>query len=442
MIDVLNKDLPIPSYDEMIVNDSKEELGLKVGIIDADLLSNNAHRFPNLALMKISAYYKRKNYKVSLVMDYHDLFSTYIELPEDEEPNFNFIMYDDTINKKHIRYYKEEDIIFDKIFIGKVFTDSQIPFQIKHLPNTVYGGTGFFYDKAPDLPEFVEHMKPDYILYHTWIGNMMRSGRKRKEFEYYLDYSIGFMTRGCFRKCEFCVNKKYDKVQLHSPVEEFLDTDHKYICLLDDNLFGYPQWKSIIEELVVTKKSFQFKQGLDLRLMTDEKAKIMSGVKYKGDYIFAFDNLKDRELIEAKLTLWRKYNTKTTKLYVLVAYDNQGIDDVVTMFERVKILMKYKCLPYIMRYKDYKDSDFYGTYVNVAAWCNQPAQFKKRSYREWCLADLARKTTDTCSTTRYMYDLELKYPEVAKMYYDLKYSDSKTQKEFISPPYEDIMSII
>ena len=156
--------------------------------------------------------------------------------------------------------------------------------------------------------------------------------------------------------------------------------------------------------------------------MTEGKAKTLSNVKYKGDYIFAFDDIEDRDLIEHKLELWRKYNTKTTKLYVLVAYGSQGIGDIYSMFERIKILMKYQCLPYIMRYKDYKDSEFYGTYVNVARWCNQPSQFKKRSYREWCQANVI-VNGENCSTNVYMKDLELKYPEVAEKYYDLKFSD-------------------
>ena len=383
----LNKDLPIPSYHAMIEHDSKEEFGLKIGIIDADLLCDKNHRFPNLALMKISAYHKyRRSDKVTLLMNYDDIEK------------------------------------YDRVYISRVFDYTDIPIDLSKYENVFYGGTGFFYDLMPDLPDFIEHMKPDYILYHTWIGNEMRAGRKRKEFEYYLDYSIGFATRGCFRKCEFCVNKKYDKVELHSPIKEFLDEDHKSICLLDDNLFGYPHWKEIIEELIATKKSFQFKQGLDLRLMTDDKAKTMSGVKYKGDYIFAFDDIMDRDLIEEKLALWRKYNSKTTKLYVLVAYGSQGVGDIYSMFERIKILMKYQCLPYIMRYKDYKDSEFYGTYVNVARWCNQPSQFKKRSYREWCQANVDAYG-ENCSSNRYMKDLEKKYPDVAEKYYDLKFTD-------------------
>lgn len=123
----LYSDLPIPSYNAMIVDDSKEGSGLNIGIVDADLLGKKNHRFPNLALMKISGYYKRRGLKVTLVTDYRNLFSKYKELPQDEEPDFNFVMQDDSTKKNYVRYYREEDIKFDRIIISKVFSDSIIP---------------------------------------------------------------------------------------------------------------------------------------------------------------------------------------------------------------------------------------------------------------------------------------------------------------------------
>jgi hypothetical protein len=61
---------------------------------------------------------------------------------------------------------------------------------------------------------------------------------------------------------------------IHSPIEEFLDVDRKYICLLDDNVLGYSKWKYIFESLQKTNKRFEFKQGMDIRLLTDEKTYI------------------------------------------------------------------------------------------------------------------------------------------------------------------------
>ena len=90
---------------------------MKIAIIDADLISRNKHRFPNLACMKISGYYKALGNTVQLKINYEDLNQ------------------------------------YDKVFISKVFTDTSINSDVLTLPNVEYGGTGFFYDKAPKLPD-------------------------------------------------------------------------------------------------------------------------------------------------------------------------------------------------------------------------------------------------------------------------------------------------
>ena len=111
--------------------------------------------------MKISGYYKELGAEVELKLDYEDLF------------------------------------IYDKVFISKVFTDTPIDKEILKLPNVKYGGTGFFYDKAPQLPNEIEHHIPDYHLYDEWVNRQIDSGKKRNDFKYYLDYSIGYTTRKC-----------------------------------------------------------------------------------------------------------------------------------------------------------------------------------------------------------------------------------------------------
>jgi len=294
-----------------------------------------------------------------------------------------------------------ENLKFDKLYLAKVFDYTKVPDGVLKLPNIEYNGTGFYYENANPLRDEVEHIKPDYNLYS-------------EEGEYYNNYSIGYTTRGCFRKCSFCVNKKYDKVELHSPVDEFLDDDKKYICCLDDNVLGYPGWRYIIKSLSNTKKYFQFKQGLDLRIMTEEKAEILSNVKYKGDYIFAFDHLYDSELIDNKLQLWRRYCRKTTKLYVLSAFESQDVRDIISVFERIKILFRHQCLPYIMRYKDYNGSEMRGMYINLARWCNQPNIVKKMSFREFC-------ERSGGSTERYMNEFIKQYPDISERYFDMRW---------------------
>ena len=80
---------------------------------------------------------------------------------------------------------------FDKVYIAKVFTDTPIPSAVLSLPNVEHGGTGFFYDKAPPLPDAIEHHKPDYHLYDDWVEGKIASGKRRQEFRYYTDYAIG-----------------------------------------------------------------------------------------------------------------------------------------------------------------------------------------------------------------------------------------------------------
>lgn len=359
----------------------------KIGVIDADLLDNGT-RHPNLALMKISGYFKSKanGHDVKLLLYYSEI------------PNY------------------------DEVYVSKVFSFTKVPVDLDSFSNVKIGGTGFFSDGGPNLPDEIEHHMPDYNLYDEYIAREIAKGREPSNFADYIDYSIGFTTRGCFRKCNFCVNKKYDRVFRHSKVSEFLDPKRKGIYLWDDNFLGYSRWEEVLDELEATGKSFQFRQGLDIRLMTEKKAQRLSQVKYKGDFIFAFDHIKDKDIIEEKLRLWRNYCNKTTKLYILCGYDSQDQNDIINIFERIKVLMKYGCLPYIMRHENYLKSKYTKLYISIARWCNQPQFYKKMSFREFCEANQRYKKGEGIGATlKSLDDFEKDYPEIAKKYFDLKF---------------------
>ena len=367
---------------------------MKIAIIDADLIGRKKHRFPNLASMKISGYYKSLGHKVELKLDYNNLDK------------------------------------YDKVFISKVFTDTQIDEEILKLENVEYGGTGFFYDKSPDLPHEIEHHMPDYHLYDEWIKDELEKGTKLKEFDYYINYSIGYTTRKCFRQCSFCVNKNYKKVEIHSPVSEFLDPNRKYICLLDDNILGFSGWREVFKELNDSGKRFQYKQGMDERILTPERCEVILNSKYIGDYIFAFDDIEDYHMIERKLEMWSRKkkslgNKKTTKFYVLCGFDKNNkynedfwIKDIVDVFKRIRLLMKYGAIPYIMRYEKYEESPYRGIYINLARWCNQPSFFKKKSFREYCTLEANKG-----ATRRYMEEFEILHSDISKEYFDIKFED-------------------
>lgn len=310
---------------------------MTVAIIDADLIGRKNHRFPNLVCMKLSGYHKDNDHNVVFKRDYNSLKD------------------------------------FDKVYIAKVFTDTPIDEGILKLSNVEYGGTGFFYDKAVPLSYEVEHHKPDYSIYPE-----------------HKDYSIGFLTRGCFRQCPFCVNKHYKNVQAHSPLEEFLDDNRKKICLLDDNFLGYPKWEELLLQLQATGKRFVFKQGLDGRLLTPRKCELLFASKYEGDFIFAFDNWADREVIESKLKLIREYTDKMAKFYVLCGFDRANKydsafweRDLQELLDRIDLLFKYGCLPYVMRYNKYIESPYSGLYILISRWINQVSFAVKTTLAEF-----------------------------------------------------------
>lgn len=399
---------------------AKVRKNLKIAIIDADLLGRRKHRFPNLVCEKLSAYWKEHDAEVHLVLDY-----------------------------KHFDEY-------DEVYISKVFTDTWVPEWIQEkvnmettevdLPENIHiGGTGFFFDKAPNLDDEIEHHMPDYHLYDEWIENEVAEAKiayeaagkhfndksYRTQFKEYTDYSIGFTTRGCFRKCPFCVNQKYNHVFLHSPLEEFYDPSRKKICLLDDNVLGSSHWKHIINTLISTDRAFKFKQGMDERILTEAKCEMLFNAKYDGDFTFAFDNIADYDVIHEKIKLIRKHTRATNvKFYVLVGFESTDYIDVENMWKRVELLMRYQCLPYIMRYQDknnapWKESKYRGMYITMARWCNQPSFFKKKTFREYCEANQALVKTEghICSSMKAMLAFEEEHPEIAEKYFDLRFSD-------------------
>lgn len=166
---------------------------MKIAIIDADLLGRQRHRFPNLACEKISGYWKEQGATVELKLDYEN--------------------FDD----------------YDQVFVSKVFTDTPVPEWLCETEKVHIGGTGFYFDKAPNLPDEIEHHMPDYRLYDEWIKSTVERAKQAAQvagtpfneksfmlqFKEYTDYCIGFLTRGCFRKCKFCVNQKFDHVFAH-----------------------------------------------------------------------------------------------------------------------------------------------------------------------------------------------------------------------------------
>ncbi|MCQ2367769.1 MAG: hypothetical protein MJ109_02010 [Kiritimatiellae bacterium] len=434
---------------------------MKIAIVDADLIKRKKHRFPNLACMKMSAYYKDRKY----------------------HPNGNEV---------ELAWSYENLDGYDKILISKVFTDTQIPEwlekefeEFRNDPNREkrkiqFGGTGFYFDKAPNLPDVIEHHMPDYDLYTAWIENAVLKEQSkcvkenrtfdetkfRAQFKEYTDYSIGFLTRGCFRKCPFCVNQKYSHVFGHSSLSDFYDKTRKKICLLDDNFFGYngyydcngiklkdrgevAPWKELLGELKATGKPFKFKQGLDERLLTREICEELFSSNYDGDYTFAFDNIQDYDLIHQKLEIIRSVpmsKKASVRFYVLVGFvqNEEGVfqipdaSDIENAFRRIELLQKYRCLPYIMRFqskndKPWQQSNYSKLYVEMARWCNQPSFFKKKSFHEYCWA---------CEEYHHSHGGRAKHSSTWQAYLDFKKDNPQIEKKYFHLKFGEINRIV
>ena len=360
-----------------------------IGIIDADLLTRKKHRFPNLASMKISGYYKARGKDTRLVLSYDEDLQQY-----------------------------------EKIFISKVFTDTKVPEDVLKMNNVEYGGTGFFYDKAPQLPAEIEHSRPDYSLYDEFVEGLRGAGSKHSEIKHYTDYSIGFLTRKCFRGCSFCVNRNFKAVETGSALDEFLDPERKKICLLDDNFLGSKDWEKMLEELMQTGKPFKFVQGLDERLLTPRKCELLFSANYDGEITFAFDNIADAALIEEKLELIRSHSLKEVKFYILSGYNPKNEttpefwkQDIASVFERIAILSKYKALPYIMRHADYLTSPYKGIYITIGRWANQPGLYRNLSLNQFIDKTA---TAGEKAPVKYREELLRDFPELTK-YFDRIY---------------------
>lgn len=378
-----------------------------IGLVDADLLDNGT-RHPNLVLLKLAGFFFDNGILFELILDpkadtsrytriYMSRVFTFTELPEfykravgTQEENKFFCggtgFYANETNIREYRRKREEDM-------SRLENDE----YLNSLRN-YRGGKEYGIDMARQMPY--------YHLYDAFVDQQVKKGFKRDKYKDYRKYSIGFLTRGCVRHCPFCINKLENKAFPYSKLEWFLDSERDergrlvrpYIYLWDDNFLASDKtvWKPLLQQLIDTKRPFQFRQGLDERMLAQNPdgelmAEMLAKSKYHGDFIFAFDNWKDRDLIERALKIWKHYNPKKgTKFYLFCGF-KQSTDkkdlfykDIWELFQRIKTLMSYGCVGYVMRHEDYHKAPVSNIYVQIARWCNQQQFYKKMSFWQFC----------------------------------------------------------
>jgi hypothetical protein len=207
-------------------------LVMKILLIDVD------SKIPNVALMKISAYHKELEDTVYLVRG--------------KKPS---ILDADAVYISCI--YKK-----NKVFVDQIVNVIKSDIEFSGTPCAVdVGGSG--YDLQKTLPPEIENMKPDYSLYPD------------------NDSSIGFASRGCFRKCGFCiVDQKEGAYKRAQHPSKWFDPKFKKITFLDNNILIDKEWFSEITDWCISQKlEVQFNQGLDIRLVDTEIAQKLFEIK-------------------------------------------------------------------------------------------------------------------------------------------------------------------
>lgn len=320
-------------------------LPIKILLVDAD------STIPNIPLMKISTWHKEQGHEVALL-------------------KFN-IPYYPTKKKKVCSIPDTHDLIYCSV----VFQSSKE--WIKG--SAIFGGTG--HSLKSTLPDEIENAEPDYSLYPE------------------NDTSYGFLSRGCIRKCSFCVvPQKEGYIRKVANVSDIVR--HDKVKFLDNNILALPEHEEILKELADRKIHCCFNQGLDIRLLTESNSFLLSKLKYLGEYVFAFDDWKYLPLIEIGLSLmnWRK--PWQLKFFIYVN-PSMSIPDTVG---RIKWLHANKCLPYVMRDISCWESPLSDFYVDVASWSNQPNLFKNMSFDEF----LVKRHPNNISRVMRMLDLWMK----------------------------------
>ena len=261
---------------------------IRIGLIDVD-----SHNFPNLCLMKLSAYHKAQGHQVCF---------------------WNPLFY------------------FDVVYKSRVFTDtySKDNITVRNAGQVIKGGTG--YGPGPDLPDEIEHSYPDYSLYPQ-----------------YSETAYGFLSRGCPRGCGFCIvgGKEGRKSRKVADLSEFW-RGQREIKLMDANLLACPDHEKLLLQLAKSRALVDFSQGLDIRLITRDNVALLNQVRTKTVH-FAWDN-PDEDLTRyfRQFLEWTSLkNPRLRRVYLLTNYGSTHEQDLY----RVETLRQMGFDPYVMIYE-------------------------------------------------------------------------------------------
>lgn len=300
---------------------------MKIGLIDVD-----GHHFPNLPLMKLSAWHKQQGDSVEW---YQPLFNGHMD-----------------------RVYVSKAFSFTPDYEYYIDADEVIKGGSGYCIELVNGKEIYHSERDRKLPPEIEHIYPDYSLYP----------------ELTKDTAYGFMSRGCPRGCNFChvAAKEGRKSYKVADLSEFWN-GQKNIVLLDPNTIACPDWKDILQQLIDSGAWVDFSQGVDIRLMTEEKAEMIKRVKVKNIH-FAWDRYEDKDKIVPEFKMFSEltgWDRRKMTVYVLTNFDTTIEQDL----ERIYTLRELGYWPYVMIY-DKEHTNPTDTVRKLQRWVNMRAIFE------------------------------------------------------------------
>lgn len=310
-----------------------------IGLIDVD------SKIPNLALMKISTYYKSLGEKVEFV-----------------QPG------------------KE----YEKIFASAIFTRSYNEcLRLKGLygDKIEIGGTGWDLKKV--LDEEIERSKPDYNLYtpEMIVGRMrgiMTKARKLEKATEIVNAGMGFTSRGCVRQCGFCfVPKKEGAFRDVAEIKDLINPRSNVLILHDNNLTADPYCIDKLHEIKERGLIVDINQGCDVRLVNEDIAKALSEVRHLRSLHYAWDLMGfEQQVMEGIKTLSKYIKPYRHMCFMLVGFNTTFEEDVY----RFRKLTEMKVDPFVMVYNENEKGDI--RLKHFARWVNSRI-YKSCTFEEY-----------------------------------------------------------